>query len=107
MLDKALEMVRMEQLDENMGRLGKMHVTYGVKAEYFPMMGEALFHMLKELLKDDFDDASEGAWAIVYARLSKQMVAAMNSETVVLESWGKLKEITNYQEVVGTILFQR
>ena len=79
MLDKALGMVEAKQMEENMKQLGAMHAEYGVKPEYFPMMGDALFHTLKTMLKDDWNTELQTNWADVYARLSSQMIAAIKS----------------------------
>lgn len=78
MLDKALGMVEAKQMQENMKSLGAMHSEYGVKPEYFPLMGEALFETLKTMLEDDWSPELQTAWADVYGRLSSQMTAAMS-----------------------------
>lgn len=79
MLDKALGMVESKQMEENMKSLGKMHAEYGVKTDYFPIMGEALFYALKSLLADEWNTELQTNWADVYGRLSNQMVSAIKN----------------------------
>lgn len=77
MLDKALDMVEAKEIGDNMKRLGEMHVQFGVKDEYFPVMGEALIETLKEVLKAAWNQPTEDAWRDVYGRLSSGMIEAM------------------------------
>ena len=49
----------------------------------------------------------QDAWKIVYNALSTTMIRAMNNDKAVIFSWNKLKQIENYQEVAGVILFQK
>lgn len=108
MLDKTFAMVEADSIEENMKELGAMHAMYGVKAEYFPVMGEGLFYALEKMLpKGEWDEKLQSAWADLYSRLSSQMIAAMNNEHAVLESWAKLKRIEDYDEKVGVLLFQQ
>ena len=78
----------------------------GVQDRFFPYMEEALLETLAELLGTAFTPQVEHNWRLVYAALSSSMISAMNSEQIVLDSWAKLKQIENYDEVAGTILFQ-
>lgn len=77
MLDKALCMVEAKQIEENMKSLGAMHASYGVKEEYFPIMGEALIHALEETLVDDWNVDVRAAWLDVYDRLATAMISSM------------------------------
>jgi methyl-accepting chemotaxis protein len=79
MLDKALFMLEVKRLEENMKQLGELHVTYGVKEEYFPIMGEALIFTLKKCLPDEFNPAIKTAWTAVYLTMSTQMIHAMRN----------------------------
>ncbi|CAB9516967.1 Leghemoglobin Lb120 [Seminavis robusta] len=109
MLDKALNMLGpdAEILQEILTDLGKKHSRMGVKAEFFPLMGEALIQMMKDCLREKFTPDIEKAWGIVYAALSGEMVKAMNDDITVINSWNQLKKLENYEEVAGTILFRR
>ena len=78
MLDKALFMLEVKLLEENMTQLGELHVTYGVKAEFFPIMGDALIFTLKKCLRNDqFNLSIKTAWTAVYDKMSAQMISAM------------------------------
>lgn len=77
MLDKALGMAEAKQMEGNLKQLGALHSEYGVKNEYFPIMGEALFYTLEELLKDEWNEDLKAAWKGLYGRLSSQMISAM------------------------------
>jgi hemoglobin-like flavoprotein len=71
------------------------------------MMGEALIETMRECLKDSFTPATEEAWQEVYLALSGAMIEAMNDDITVLNSWNQIKEIENYEEHAGVILFRR
>ena len=77
MLDKALSMVETKSVEENMKQLGALHNAYGVKPEFFPMMGDALFHTLRTHLRGSWNDGLQDAWADQYGSLSTQMISAM------------------------------
>lgn len=79
MLDRALGMVQAKQLEEHLKDLGELHSEFGVKEEYFAVMGEALFLTLQKTLKDDWNTEVKSAWQDVYSRLSTQMIAAINA----------------------------
>lgn len=64
---------------------------------------DSLARMLGDKLTEDMKES----WGIVYEALSAEMIKAMNNDKAVLISWNKLKQIENYQEVAGVILFQK
>jgi hemoglobin-like flavoprotein len=76
MIDKALGMLGpdIELLTEILLELGAKHVSYGVKPEYFPSMGRALLHAVKESLGDYFTEDVKDAWVEVYGALSYDMI---------------------------------
>jgi hypothetical protein len=78
MLDTALNMLGpdIELLTEIMTKLGDKHVRYGVKPEMFPIMGDALIHTLKTILKADFTESVKEAWLKTYSALSQDMLRA-------------------------------
>ena len=107
MLDRSLSLLGpdVETLSTILHELGRKHVHYGVKEDFFPPMGTALIQVLKELL--NINDEVEASWVEVYTALSGQMIKAMNEERTVLRTWHKVKRIPNYQEEVGVVLFQK
>ena len=78
MIDKALGMLGpdIELLTEILLDLGKKHVGYGVKPEYFPSMGRALIHSVKEQLGEKYTEETKDAWVEVYGALSYDMIRA-------------------------------
>mmetsp|Transcript_28200 Transcript_28200/g.43443 ORF Transcript_28200/g.43443 Transcript_28200/m.43443 type:complete len:163 (-) Transcript_28200:121-609(-) len=76
MIDKALGMLGpdIELLTEILLDLGKKHVNYGVKPEYFPSMGRALIHSVQTVLGDGFTEDMKDAWVEVYGALSYDMI---------------------------------
>ena len=57
-------------------KLGQNHVPYGVKAEHYPKVGEALLWALGEGLGDAFTPEVKDAWAEVYGILADTMMSA-------------------------------
>jgi hypothetical protein len=78
MLDTALNMLGpdIELLTEIMLELGQKHVRYGVKADMFPIMGEALVYTLEHTLKGNFTEPIRDAWIETYDALSQDMAKA-------------------------------
>lgn len=109
MLDKSISLLGpdIDTLSKILQDLGRKHVHFGVKEDYFPPMGDALILALKELLGDKITEEVQESWVQVYKALSGQMIKAMNEERAVIRSWHKLKKIKNYQEVAGCILFKK
>jgi hemoglobin-like flavoprotein len=56
--------------------LGKRHVGYGVKEEYYDTVGEALLWTLEMGLVGDFTPEVKDAWAAAYKLLSDTMKSA-------------------------------
>jgi hemoglobin-like flavoprotein len=119
MIHKTVDLLGVDDdmLTENMVELGKKHVAYGVKPEYFPFMTEALLIMLKQMLQHRFTDTDKQAWENVLAvliadmvkgqrKIDKGLVAACNKK-IVINSWIKLTRVDNYEERAGSILFQK
>ncbi len=63
-------------LNDAVGALGKRHVGYGVKAEHYNTVGEALLYAIKTQLKDNFTSDVELAWRAVYAELARISIEA-------------------------------
>ncbi|MEM6385662.1 MAG: globin domain-containing protein [Pseudomonadota bacterium] len=56
--------------------LAVRHVGYGVSADQYASVGEALIKTLDQLLGKDFSDEDRMTWAEVYGELSQAMIAA-------------------------------
>ena len=70
---------KLDELDELVPvveALAMRHVAYGVKAEDYAPVGEALLWTLGQGLGDDFTEEVEAAWTTVYTILADTMKAA-------------------------------
>jgi len=56
-------------------KLGKNHVAYGVKAEHYPKVGEALLWTLEQGLGDAFTPEVKASWVGVYGILADTMMS--------------------------------
>ena len=56
-------------LDRELATLAAKHVGYGVTAEMYPWVGDALVATLREACGDAWSDAAEQAWMQAYASL--------------------------------------
>jgi len=61
--------------------LGKRHVGYGFKDEYYGKVGEALLWTLEQGLGEDFTPEVKGAWAEAYKLLSDVMINSAREAT--------------------------
>ena len=68
---------RLDALLPAVHALGERHADYGVQAEHFTPVGDALLWTLKQGLGDAFTPAVEKAWAAAYEMLSHAMIEAM------------------------------
>lgn len=64
----------LEKLVPVLTALGKRHVSYGVKKEHYPIIGQALIETLKTGLKDSWNDQLEKAWGDVYTIVKDTMI---------------------------------
>ena len=68
----------MELIQEILAQVGKRHKDFGVKADYFPPMGDALVYSLEQVLGTKYFTAShKAAWKEVYDELSAEILKAM------------------------------
>lgn len=61
--------------------LGRRHQRYGVKADHYGTVGQALLDTLAKGLGDAFTDDVRLAWTAVYGVLSTTMIAAAQEAT--------------------------
>jgi hemoglobin-like flavoprotein len=78
MIHKALKMLgeNDQELEQTMMALGKKHIGYGVKPQYFPVMVEAIIAMLHEMLGAKFTPEDQDAWEEVLSVLISDMSRA-------------------------------
>lgn len=118
MIEKAVGMLGQDDatLTETLLELGRKHVTYGVRPEYFPFMTKAIIKMMKEMLGGEFTAEDEEAWKdilslfiadIVRGERMLDMGLAATHKKVTDTNWAKLKEIDDYDEVAGLSVFRK
>lgn len=56
-------------------RLAARHVDYGVQAEHYKPVGEALIYTLQTCLGGRFTEEARQAWLAAYGALSEEMIA--------------------------------
>ncbi len=77
MIDYAVtDLDRLDTIAPTIQDLGKRHVGYGVKEEYYGTVGEALLWTLEQGLGSDFTPEAKDAWAEAYKLLSGVMISA-------------------------------
>lgn len=118
MIGKTVSMLgeNNEELTKDLLELGKKHVTYGVKAEYFPFMTKSIILMMKELLGSEFTDADQKAWEDIMSVLIADMVKGQRSldiglaaanKNITNKNWSQISEIRDYDEVCGLVVFEK
>mmetsp|Transcript_23348 Transcript_23348/g.43361 ORF Transcript_23348/g.43361 Transcript_23348/m.43361 type:complete len:569 (-) Transcript_23348:185-1891(-) len=105
-----------QKLTQDLLDLGKKHVTYGVKAEYFPFMTKAIILMMKEMLGGEFTSADKKAWEDIMSVLIADMVKGQRSldiglaaanKNITNKNWSQLADIEDYDEVCGLVVFEK
>lgn len=69
-------------LDETLRALGAKHVGYGVTAEMYPWVGEALLATLAEVAGDDWSPRLERAWSDAFTAIASLMIEGARSATL-------------------------
>ncbi len=64
-----------EQLVTPLHELGQRHAQYGVQPEDYQLVADALTWTLATMLGDEFDAATQAAWANVYDWMAEIMLA--------------------------------
>ena len=63
-------------LFDEVAKLAKGHVQYGVKAEHYSIVGEALLWTLEKGLAEHWTEEVKEAWVLCYTTLANAMIAA-------------------------------
>ena len=74
----TLEMVvsgvaRGDNVVPSIEQLGRRHAMYGVKAEHYPMVGQALLETLEQFLRDKWTSQVEATWTEAYTFITERM----------------------------------
>jgi hemoglobin-like flavoprotein len=65
--------VRGDDVVPSIEQLGRRHAMYGVKAEHYPMVGEALLETFEQFLKEKWTSQVEATWTEAYAMITDHM----------------------------------
>ena len=78
MVDRAINLLGpdIELLTEILLELGRKHDKFGVKASYYPPMGQALIKTMADMLGDRFTREIKDAWLETYQALAYDMIRA-------------------------------
>jgi hemoglobin-like flavoprotein len=75
----------LEQVLPAASALAKRHVSYGVKAEHYPVVGVALLWALEKGLGDGWTPEVADAWGAAYGTLSGYMISEAYSRSLAAE----------------------
>ena len=74
-LGTALEQLgQPETLSSEMGQLGQLHATLGVRQSHFQPMEDALIETMRHALGDSFTLKLEAAWRLAFVELSQTLI---------------------------------
>lgn len=73
---------RLEELLPQLEKLGRNHVSYGVKDEHYDTIAEALLWTLEKGLGDEFTPEVKDAWISVYTVIANTMKKAASEVTI-------------------------
>lgn len=65
-----------EEMHAMMYELGRRHITYGVREEYYGLVGHALMWALRRTLRNDFPPHVESAWTKLYVTMAESAMSA-------------------------------
>ena len=68
-----------------LNQLGSRHVKYGLKPQYFDIIQKAFIHMLKMILKTQYNDRIEEGFSLTLTFIKNQMVADNFKKDVVCD----------------------
>ena len=74
----VMSLTKLEEILAAVQDLGRRHVKYGVPAESYATVGEALLWTLGQGLGDEFTDEVKEAWTETYVTISTVMLDAAN-----------------------------
>ncbi|MGW5159140.1 globin domain-containing protein [Nonomuraea wenchangensis] len=74
-------------LDAYLGQLGRDHRKYGVLAEHYTAIGNALLATIRRFAADIWDDEIEAAWVSAYTAAADSMIRAADADAGVSPPW--------------------
>ncbi|CAB9503010.1 bacterial hemoglobin [Seminavis robusta] len=82
-VDKAVAFLgpNLQPLEEELFALGRRHIHMGAEPEFWPLVGDALFHTLRMGLgKGQYTEFVESSWKIIYDFMSYWMIEGLLAE---------------------------
>lgn len=76
---------RLEELLPQLEKLGRNHVSYGVKDEHYDTVAQALLWTLEKGLGDEFTPEVKDAWVAVYTVIANTMKKAASEALIEAE----------------------
>lgn len=67
----------LDRIDGELRNLGRGHGAYGVRAEQYGPMGDALIETMRDTLGPEFDAEAQAAWRKAYEAVASRMQAAV------------------------------
>jgi hemoglobin-like flavoprotein len=69
---------KLDDIIDEVAKLAQRHVQYGVKAEHYGIVAEALLWTLEKGLGEHWTDEVKESWVLCYTTLAGAMIAAAN-----------------------------
>ena len=70
----------LEPLEVELRDLGRRHIHMGALPEHWPLVGQALFHSLEQMLGEQFSGKTKASWEVVYHFMAYNMVMGLVAE---------------------------
>ncbi|MBN8854881.1 MAG: hypothetical protein BGO55_19725 [Sphingobacteriales bacterium 50-39] len=70
----------LDDILEEVKKLARRHVNYGVQEEHYTMVGRALLWTLEAGLGDKWNEELEKSWTVCYTILAEAMIKAAKSD---------------------------
>src|SRR5437870_11632603 len=86
---------KLDEIDEDLEKLGAAHVRYGVHPEHYPMVGATLLKTLEMALGSQWNDASKEAWSNLFSIVSKKMLKGQltsTQEDLITSQWNQVAQ---------------
>jgi hemoglobin-like flavoprotein len=71
---------KLEDIIDEVGKMAQRHVQYGVKADHYNIVAEALLWTLEQGLGEHWTEEVKEAWILCYTTLANAMITAGGSQ---------------------------
>jgi hemoglobin-like flavoprotein len=85
--------VRGDDVVPSIEQLGRRHAMYGVKAEHYPMVGQALLETFEQFLRDKWTAQVEATWTEAYAMITDYMKRAGERHIIAINTPEKNRRV--------------